>query len=438
MGRAMKMNGPGGSASEKPRGLDPNSRCELCRHPHNNSECYKQHPELAPKSKLKKRRGKKGKAKVSAGNEIFDDKDNSDDDGVSLASVAKISSASLKNKNPLLYDTGASHHFIRVKENFITLKKLSHPFEFDQAIGKSVLTRQGTCRLKVGNISLDLHDSLYSPKSACNIISAVRLKNEHGIVAAAANQLLVKLKDNQPVAQLVTMDGVFYIQPLNHAYEKPASDNKAAPGVARLPRTSSAQRWHQRLGHVGQKILKKTAEYSLGMEGIDISELNTCETCHLSKAQRFVSREPRLTPGEPLDEIFIDTVGKLTKSIVGHQYVVILTDAKTRMRWSIPTTTKDEIAPKLVLWIERQYHQYGKRVRIVFKDGGTEFSRIKEYCEKHGIRTDTSAPYTPEQNGVAEAANKTILRTARSMLIDAGMPPCFWPYAVEHACFVVN
>ncbi|KAI1007407.1 hypothetical protein K3495_g817 [Podosphaera aphanis] len=133
MGRAMKINGPSGSASEKPRGLDPNSRCELCRHPHNNSECYKQHPELAPKSKFKKRRGKKGKAKVSAGNEIFHDKDNSDDDGVSLANVAKISSANLKNKNPLPYVTGASHHFIRVKENFIALKKLSYPFEFDQA-----------------------------------------------------------------------------------------------------------------------------------------------------------------------------------------------------------------------------------------------------------------------------------------------------------------
>ncbi|POS86093.1 hypothetical protein EPUL_001039 [Erysiphe pulchra] len=89
---------------------------------------------LAPKSKGKKKRGKKGKAKVSAGKEIFDDKDNSDeDDGVSLATVAKISPASFKNKNPLLYDTGASHHFIRVKKNFITLKKLANPFEFDQS-----------------------------------------------------------------------------------------------------------------------------------------------------------------------------------------------------------------------------------------------------------------------------------------------------------------
>ncbi|POS81733.1 hypothetical protein EPUL_006496, partial [Erysiphe pulchra] len=83
-------------------------------------------------------------------------------------------------------------------------------------------------------------------------------------------------------------------------------------------------------------------------------------------------------------------------------------------------------------------HQYGKRIRTVFRDGGSEFSRMREYCDSHGIRTDVSAPYTPEQNGVAEASNKVILRRARSMLIDARMPPSFWPWAVEHACFITN
>ena len=84
-----------------------------------------------------------------------------------------------------------------------------------------------------------------------------------------------------------------------------------APGVARIPRVTSAQMWHQRLGHVGLEILKKTAQCSTGLEGIDLSDLSTCETCHLSKAQRFVSREPRPTPGEPLDEIFVDTMPEL-------------------------------------------------------------------------------------------------------------------------------
>ncbi|KAI0991084.1 hypothetical protein K3495_g17103, partial [Podosphaera aphanis] len=100
--------------------------------------------------------------------------------------------------------------------------------------------------------------------------------------------------------------------------------------------------------------------------------------------------------------------------------------------------SKDQIALQLVQWIEHQENQYGKRVRIIFRDGGSEFTRTKEYCEKHGIRTDVSAPYTPEQNGASEAANKVILRKARSLLIDAGMSAIYWPWAVQHACFIAN
>ena len=102
-----------------------------------------------------------------------------------------------------------------------------------------------------------------------------------------------------------------------------------------------------------------------------MSELSTCERCHLSKAQRFVSREPRPTPHSPSDEIFVETVGKIAPAINGHQYAVIITDAKTRMRWVIITKGKDEIANEFVNWIEYQSHQYGKRIRAVFRDGGS-------------------------------------------------------------------
>lgn len=96
-----------------------------------------------------------------------------------------------------------------------------------------------------------------------------------------------------------------------------------------------------------------------------MSELSTCETFHLSKAQRFVSREPRPTPHSPLDEIFVDTVGKIAPAINSHQYAVIITDAKTRMRWAITTTSKDKIASLLIQWIEFQNSHFGKRTRAM-------------------------------------------------------------------------
>lgn len=225
-------------------------------------------------------------------------------------------------------------------------------------------------------------------------MSAVKLNEQYGIVASNRNTTLFQATKGKeiPIAKLVTIEGVLFIKPFDPYYNLNAKRNIAAPGVARIPRITSAQRWHQRLGHIGQEILKKTAVGSIGLEEMDVSDLGTCEICHLSKAQRIVSREPRPIPREPLDEVFIDTVGKLTQALNGLKYAVILTDAKIRMRWVLTTKDKDEIASQLIKWIEYQYDQYGKRVRIIFRDGGTEFLRIKECCDKLGIRTDVSAP----------------------------------------------
>lgn len=272
--------------------------------------------------------------------------------------------------------------------------------------------------MKIGSKSLELTQSLLSSNSTCYIISAGKPKEQHGIIASNANELLVRIKDNKPIARLETIDHILYMKPLKKEEQSMITKSLAAPGVARIPKVINADRWHQRLGHIGQQILK-TAENLYGMEGIDYSDLTTCDTCHLSKAQRFVSREPRPIPGELLDEIFIDTVGKLTESINGYKYLVIITDAKSSMRWTMTTKGKDEIANELVQWSEYQHYQYGKKICIVFRDRGTEFSRIREYCIQNSISTDVSSPYTPEQNGAAEASNKIILTKARSILIDA-------------------
>lgn len=85
-------------------------------------------------------------------------------------------SASKSNKIPLLYDTGASRYFISSKRNFTSLYKRSRQFNFDQAVGAMSLTYQDTAVIKVGALKLQLRDTLYSPNSTCNIISAGRLQ----------------------------------------------------------------------------------------------------------------------------------------------------------------------------------------------------------------------------------------------------------------------
>lgn len=419
----------------------PDAICKKCRHKHKNKECFKQHPELAvgPKGQkwLMNQEIKKNEAGKGKGKSAVDPDDNVDSNGGVMLGVA--ASASF-NRIPYIYDTGASHHFVPMRNAFIKLQTRPSPFKFDQAVGEASLSLQGTAKITIGTLNLQLQDCLFSPNSSSVIISAGRLHRIANILPDYSRNLLVyfrKERDPIPIASLVLLNDVYYIRPLINS-SKISERTTIAPGVARTQTNASAQLWHQRLGHIGQKILKKTLQNSEGLNGLDTSELKTCETCHLSKAQRYVSREPRPTPHEPLDEVFVDTVGKLPQSINGNQYAVILTDAKTRMRWVLTVNTKDQIAPLLVQWAKTMHHQYGKSVRTIFRDGGTEFIKTKTFCDSQGIRTDISAPETPEQNGAAEAANKVILRVARSLLIDARMPPCYWYWAVKHSCFLIN
>ena len=62
----------------------------------------------------------------------------------------------------------------------------------------------------------------------------------------------------------------------------------------------------------------------------------------------------------------------------------------------------------------------------------------KNWASSKGIKWEFSAPYTPEQNGVAERANRTLIEGARSMLLGAGVNKNLWPYAIRTKCYLLN
>ena len=73
-------------------------------------------------------------------------------------------------------------------------------------------------------------------------------------------------------------------------------------------------------------------------------------------------------------------------------------------------------------------------------DNGTEFRNaiLSSFCKDNGISQQFSAARTPQQNGVVERKNRTLIEAARTMLLDAKMPTCFWGEAVSTACYVQN
>ena len=63
---------------------------------------------------------------------------------------------------------------------------------------------------------------------------------------------------------------------------------------------------------------------------------------------------------------------------------------------------------------------------------------MNDFCDKNGIQHQFSAPRTPQQNGVVERKNRTLIKMAKTMLCDNNLPKYFWVEAVNTACYISN
>ncbi|GJT87477.1 ribonuclease H-like domain-containing protein [Tanacetum coccineum] len=102
--------------------------------------------------------------------------------------------------------------------------------------------------------------------------------------------------------------------------------------------------------------------------------------------------------------------------------------------------TKDEISGILKSFITRVENLIDQRVKVIRCDNGTEFKNkeMNQFCERKGIKREFSVARTPQQNGVAERKNRTLIEAARTMLADSKLPTTFWAEVVNIACYVQN
>lgn len=75
----------------------------------------------------------------------------------------------------------------------------------------------------------------------------------------------------------------------------------------------------------------------------------------------------------------------------------------------------------------------GVPIKCLRTDHGGEFTsnEFKEYCETNGIKRQLTAAYTPQQNGVVERKNRTVMNMARSILVEKNVPRKLWAEVVN-------
>ena len=122
-------------------------------------------------------------------------------------------------------------------------------------------------------------------------------------------------------------------------------------------------------------------------------------------------------------------------SIGGNKYGVVIVDDHSHFTWVFFMYDKSEVQGKVKTFIRRAQREFGLPIKKVRNDNGTEFrnTNVEEFLDEEGIKHELSAPYTPQQNGVVERKNRTLIDMVGTMLDEYKTPNNYWAKAVNTA-----
>ncbi|KAG8064903.1 hypothetical protein GUJ93_ZPchr0004g39485 [Zizania palustris] len=167
-----------------------------------------------------------------------------------------------------------------------------------------------------------------------------------------------------------------------------------------------------------------------------------CDSCLAGKQRRHsFPAISKYRAANPLELVHADICGPITPETPGGKKLfLLLVDDKSRYMWLLLLSAKSQASDAIIRLQARVEVEAGRKMGTLRTDRGGEFTSrtFADYCAEQGIQRHLTAPYTPQQNGVVERRNQTVLGMARSMLKAMNMPGWFWGEAVLTAIFILN
>ncbi|GJU72423.1 putative ribonuclease H-like domain-containing protein [Tanacetum coccineum] len=300
----------------------------------------------------------------------------------------------------------------------------------------------GRDTIKTGNLDFEnvyfvkeLKFNLFSVSQMCDKKNSV-LFNDTECIVLSPN---FKLTDESQVLLKVPRKNNMYSVDLKNIVPKGGLTCLFAKATS-----DESKLWHRRLGHINFKTMNKLVKGNLvrGLPSKLFENNQTCVACQKGKQHRASCKSKTVSSiSQPLHMLHMDLFGPtFVKSLMKKMYCLVVTDDYSRFSWVFFLATKDETSGILKSFITGVENLIDQRVKVIRCDNGTEFKNkeMNQFCERKGIKREFSVARTPQQNGVAERKNRTLIEAARTMLADSKLPTTFWAEAVNTACYVQN
>jgi transposase InsO family protein len=170
-------------------------------------------------------------------------------------------------------------------------------------------------------------------------------------------------------------------------------------------------------------------EHILGLTNVVFEKDRLCSACQAGK--KVGAHHPAkniLSSSRPLKLLHMDLFGPIAYiRISGNKYGLVIVDDFFRFTWVFFLQDKSEEKGIVKKFIRRVQNEFELKVKNIRSDNSSEFrnTQVEEFPDEEGIKHELSAPYTPQQNGIIERKNRTLIEAARTMLDEYKTPDSF-------------
>lgn len=327
-------------------------------------------------------------------------------------------------------DSGASAHMCNNETVFKNLVKTEDD-SVKMADGRHLpIKGNGIMNFETVCSKFRLNNVQFIPGLECNLLSVGKLAKS-GCRVVFEGETCEISKNGQMLLVVKERNGVYKVTPQHQAH------NAVIPSKSKC-----IHEWHKVLGHRNLIDIRKMSELAVDMDIAKCDHEDICETCIQCKQTKdSFPRESFTNTGNKLDLIHTDVCGPLQLPTPGgNRYILTLIDDHTRYSHIYLIKHKSDVREKMIEFVNMMKTQHGIVPKVIRSDRGGEYmdNELQKYFKANGMKTQLTVPKTPEQNGIAERKNRTLIEMTRCMLASSGLHKQFWGEAVTTANHIIN
>ena len=333
-------------------------------------------------------------------------------------------------------DSGATAHMCKDREAFVDYTGATRTRIVSSAKNSARLTvlGQGTVNLRIWNgtawINARLENVLHVQDLNKNLFSLTAVTSRGMKVEISRDGCIVSKGEH--VVATGSRRGMLMILNVERSAECHTIE-------------SEAELWHRRLGHASYTTINKLIKDGR-ISGDYANAGNVCDVCATAKQVRktFKGNKTESAQRESRREdttVCSDVLGPITPaSKSGYRYIVTFITMRSRYITIYPLCKKSGVLDAFMKYCHEIKLQCGIDVKVLRSDNGGEYRNAKmdNFCRQKMIKQEFTVPYNPEQNGMAERMNRTLVEMTRCMLSEAKMSRIYWCEAMMTAVDIRN